>query len=85
MPFMATSLLKHNNLLQTVDLHKFLQFIAQIYNKYKRSVEYHNDLHGSDVAQHVGLILKTQDLMKYAQFNDLDNLSLIVAALCHDV
>jgi len=24
-------------------------------------------------------------LMKYAQFNDLDNLSLIVAALCHDV
>ena len=58
MPFMATSLLKMNNLLQIVDYHKFLQFIVQIYNKYKRSVEYHNDLHGSDVAQHVNLILR---------------------------
>jgi len=47
---MATSLLKKNNLLQIVDYHKFIQFIVQIYNKYKRSVEYHNDLHGSDVA-----------------------------------
>jgi len=28
MPFMASSLLKHNNLLQAVDHHKFLQFIA---------------------------------------------------------
>ena len=63
MPFMATSLLKQNNLLQTVDHHKFLQFFVQIYNKYKRSVEYHNDLHGSDVAQHVHLILKTQRLI----------------------
>ena len=50
MPFIATTLLRQNNLLQVVDHHKFLQFIVQIYNKYKRSVEYHNDLHGSDVA-----------------------------------
>ena len=57
MPFVATSLLKQNNLLQIVDYHKFLAFIVQIYNKYKRSVEYHNDLHGSDVCQHCNLIL----------------------------
>lgn len=50
MPFLATNLLRKNNLLQSIDHHKFLQFIVQIYNRYKRSVEYHNDLHGADVA-----------------------------------
>lgn len=50
MPFMAMALLKQNNLETIVDQDKFLQFIVQIYNKYERSVEYHNDLHGSDVA-----------------------------------
>lgn len=85
MPFIATSLLKKNNLLQIVDFHKILQFFTQIYNKYKRSVEYHNDLHGSDVAQHVNIILNNQGMIKKAHFNDLDTLSLIVSALCHDV
>lgn len=59
MPLLATSLLKQNNLLQFVDYHKFLQFFAQIYNKYDRNVAYHNDLHGSDVAQHCNVILKS--------------------------
>lgn len=85
MPIIASSLLKKNDLLGTVDQQKFLNFISQIYNKYKRSVEYHNDLHGSDVAQHVNLILNTQGLIKYNSFNKLDTLSLIVSALCHDV
>lgn len=85
MPFMATAILKKNNLLQIIDFHKFLQFTTQIYNKYKRSVEYHNDMHGSDVAQHVHLILHNQKFKERANFNDLDTLSLLVAALCHDV
>lgn len=68
-----------------MDYHKFLQFFVQIYNKYKRSVEYHNDLHGSDVAQHCHLILKCQGMIEKASFSDVDTLSLLVAALCHDV
>jgi len=68
-----------------VDFHKFLQYFTQIYNKYKRSVEYHNDMHGSDVAQHVHLILSNQGMKEKAHFNDLDTLSLLVSALCHDV
>lgn len=84
MPFMATSILKHNNLLQIVDYHKFIQFFTQIYNKYKRNVQYHNDLHGSDVAQHVHLILRNQNMIEKARFTDLDTLGLLVAALCHD-
>lgn len=82
---MATSLLKKNNILQIVDFHKFLLFFTQVYNRYKRSVEYHNDMHGSDVAQHVNLILNAQRMKERAHFNDLDILSLIVSALCHDV
>lgn len=50
MPFIATALLQHNDLMKEVDFTKYLSFIVQIYNKYSRSVEYHNDLHGSDVA-----------------------------------
>jgi hypothetical protein len=42
-------------------------------------------MHGSDVAQHVNLILMNQGMIKQASFNDLDTLSLLVAALCHDV
>jgi hypothetical protein len=82
---MANSLLRHNNLEHCVTLDKFLTFFTQIYNLYKRSVQYHNDLHGSDVAQHVHFIMNSQQLSTYAQFNDLDTLSMVVAALCHDV
>lgn len=85
MPFMAMTLLQENNLQPIVNSKKFLQFIVQIFNKYKRSVEYHNDLHGCDVAQHCHFVIKTQGLGKYAQFNNFDTLALIVAALCHDV
>ena len=59
--------------------------MVQIYNKYNRSVEYHNDIHGSDVAQHCHYILRSQNLGKLAMFDDVDTLSLLVAALCHDV
>lgn len=85
MPLLATSLMKQNNLLQYVDHHKFLKFFSQIYNKYDQNVHYHNDLHGSDVAQHCNVILKTQNMAEYAQFNNIDTISLFIAAFCHDV
>lgn len=66
MPFMAAALLRQNNLGHLVNYEKFLLFFGQIYNKYKRSVPYHNDLHGSDVAQHCHYILKSQHLATYA-------------------
>ena len=66
MPFIATGLIEHNDLMSIIDYEKFLTFMVQIYNKYQRSVEYHNDLHGSDVAQHCHFILKTQNLSKFA-------------------
>ena len=68
-----------------MDYPKFLKLFGQIHNKYKRNVAYHNDLHGSDVAQHCNLILKTQEMGKYCEFNNMDTLALLVAAFCHDV
>lgn len=85
MPAMATAILEMHGLNQKIDQSKFLQFIVQVYNKYSRSVEYHNDLHGSDVAQHCHYILYSQNMAKLAMFEDVDTLSLIVAAFCHDV
>lgn len=85
MPFMACAMLKQNNLQHIVNYHKYISFFAQIYNQYSRSVSYHNDLHGSDVAQHCHMMLKEQNFAQLAQFDDLDTLSLLVAALCHDV
>lgn len=59
MPTMAMALIDINGLNTKVDEGKFLKFMVQIYNQYNRSVEYHNDLHGSDVAQHCHYILRT--------------------------
>lgn len=59
MPTMAMALIDINGLNTKVDEGKFLKFMVQIYNQYSRSVEYHNDLHGSDVAQHCHYILRT--------------------------
>ena len=59
MPTMAMALIDINGLNTKVDESKFLKFMVQIYNQYSRSVEYHNDLHGSDVAQHCHYILRT--------------------------
>ena len=50
MPVIASAILELNGLYKLVEKNKFLQFIIQIYNRYHRAVEYHNDLHGSDVA-----------------------------------
>lgn len=85
MPVLASTIMDLNGLSKIINQKKFLQFIIQIYNKYHRAVEYHNDLHGSDVAQHCHYVLKTQNLARYAEFSDVDVLSLLVAALCHDV
>lgn len=85
MPIFAGVLLKKHNLQSKVNMEKYLNFFKQIYSQYKRTVHYHNDLHGCDVAQHVHLLLNQHKLAEHAQFNDLDTLSILIAALCHDV
>ena len=85
MPILSTLILKQNNLMDVINYEKFLLFITNIFNRYRRDVSYHNDLHGSDVAQHCSFLLNSQRMNQYAQFEKMDTLALIVAALCHDV
>lgn len=51
MPIVSYGLLKVNKLEDRVKKKEFFNFITSIYNRYSRNVQYHNDLHGSDVAQ----------------------------------
>lgn len=47
-------------------------------------MKYHNDLHGSDCAQHVSFMLNQQSIQSVGLGKN-DVLSLLVAALAHDV
>ena len=48
---MATHMLTYHNLYGLVDQSKLTKFFMKIYQGYSRKVQYHNDLHGADVAQ----------------------------------
>ena len=47
---MITSLPK-NGSTQSLNTDKLVTFLDKIYSGYRRNVQYHNDLHGMDVAQ----------------------------------
>ena len=85
LPSMAFLLMKQNDFLSKIDKYKFLNFTKEISSMYKKNVAYHNDIHGSDVAQHCNFIIKHQGLGQIIQFEDLDVISILIAALCHDV
>lgn len=39
-----------NNVLEMINDGKLATFLNSVFNSYSKSVEYHNDLHGIDVA-----------------------------------
>ena len=60
------------------------RFLGKIYNGYRRDVEYHNDLHAADVLQMSYVFLTKGQILSFAKLNELDLISLMVAAVCHD-
>jgi hypothetical protein len=68
-----------------VNEEKLLCFFDNIYVKYRRDVQYHNDLHGVDVCQMVYRMLTAGNLCNIMKLNKLDVLSFLTAAICHDV
>jgi hypothetical protein len=62
----------------------FIKFMTKIYQGYRRDVEYHNDIHGADVMQYSYLVLQKWGLRHLAELSNLDVLSTLVAAACHD-
>jgi len=63
---------------------KVSRFIGQIYKGYRRDVEYHNDIHATDVLQMCFIFLTKGGLHQWAQLNELDTISVIMGAISHD-
>lgn len=70
--------------LPRVNHEKLVKFVEKIYLGYRRDVEYHNDIHAADVALFVHHVFTKGGLLKLTQATKLDQLSTLVAAVCHD-
>lgn len=70
--------------LPQLDQMKVSRFIGQIYKGYRRDVEYHNDIHATDVLQMSFIFLTKGGLHQWAQLNELDTISVIMGAISHD-
>lgn len=51
MPLLVWKILDKLDLIDMIEEEHLANFLDQIYLKYSRDVQYHNDLHGADVAQ----------------------------------
>jgi len=58
--------------------------MGQIYKGYRRDVQYHNDIHAADVLQMSYVILVKGDMVNYASLSELDLISVVISAVCHD-
>lgn len=63
---------------------KIALFLNEIYRGYRRDVQYHNDLHGTDVAQMANLFLTQGKLITLAELDHIDILSFLISGICHD-
>jgi len=85
LPVLSLHLVHSHNLLHLVNEVQFANFLALVTSTYRQSVQYHNDLHGFDVAHMAHLFLTQGNLKELAELQEVDVLSLLVAALCHDL
>ena len=64
---------------------KFAMFLDDVYRMYRRDVQYHNDLHGVDVAHMMNLFLTQGGLVELIELDHIDVMSLLTGAICHDL
>lgn len=64
--------------------HKLVLFLNQIAQGYKQKVQYHNDLHGADVAQMMFLLIKDANLVEIAELKHFDMVAMLISSVCHD-
>eukprot|EP00347_Sterkiella_histriomuscorum_P011239 403373213 len=97
--FEFTSKVGRNQVLPIQGLHFFMQHHLDVYVNerklsiffddvmlaYRKDVQYHNDLHGVDVAHMANLFLTQGKLIQLAELEHIDIMAFIVAALCHDL
>ena len=61
-------------------------FLHAITKGYQKDVQYHNDLHGADVAQMAYMFITEANLVEEKRYGleTLDFVSLLIASACHD-
>ena len=64
---------------------KVEKFFKAVQKGYREDVPYHNDLHGADVLQYARVFLMQNDLVQILNLSNLDCLSFLIAAVCHDL
>ena len=74
--------LTNENIIKSKKLESFLYNLSQNYNK---TVLYHNAIHAADVTQTISLFFLNSNAEKICETNVLDILSILIAALGHDL
>ena len=87
LPIIGRVILENLGLLdeEILNISKLDKFLISVSNQYKSEVLYHNSLHGSDVTQSVYIFFTHSNAEKLAKTNVIDLLSIIIAALGHDI
>ena len=87
LPMVGKTILENLGLLDEdiLNISKLDQFLTSVSNQYKQETLYHNSMHGSDVTQSVYIFFTHSNAEKIAKTNVLDLLSIIIAALGHDI
>jgi hypothetical protein len=57
LPLLSIHFFMQNDLMKLVNERKFSNFLVKVTSTYQKEVQYHNDLHGIDVAHMANLIL----------------------------
>ena len=87
LPMIGRTILENLGILDEdiLDITKLDNFLISVSNQYKEETLYHNSIHGSDVTQSVYIFFIHSNAEKIAKTNVLDLLSIIIAALGHDI
>ena len=62
-----------------------MSFLEKVQATYHSAVPYHNDLHGADVMHMCYYFMSTGRLVETIKMDGLDQLAMIIAAVCHDL
>ena len=87
LPMIGRTILENLGLLDEAILNqnKLDNFLVSVSDEYKVKTLYHNSMHGADVTQSSYLFFARSNAEKIAKTNVIDILSVIIAALGHDI
>ena len=85
LPMTTTYVFISFNLFSIIDYTKFEPFIFSVASGYHRENPYHTDLHAADMVQTILIYTIYGNLLKLLELNELDLVSIFIAASIHDL